>query len=96
VLGRCAQRCCTRVLRDKPVAAGGASTGMFGAAWAQAELLRTAGARVLAHELAVARADVFGTRVGERLTDLPAALLDLNLASCRREPSGGARLAAVR
>src|SRR3954469_23393713 len=37
------------VLRDKPIALAGASTGMFGAVWAQAELrkvLHTAGARV--------------------------------------------------
>ena len=43
-------------LRAKPVAVIGASTGIFGAVWAQAELrktLRTAGARVLAADLAV-------------------------------------------
>jgi chromate reductase len=42
----------TNVLRNKPVAVFGASTGMFGAVWAQAELkkvLGTTGARV-AHE----------------------------------------------
>lgn len=44
------------VLRNKPVAVVGASTGMFGAVWAQAELrkaLAAAGARVLDRELAV-------------------------------------------
>jgi chromate reductase len=42
--------------RDKPVAVIGASTGIFGAVWAQAELrksLRLAGARVIDAELAV-------------------------------------------
>jgi chromate reductase, NAD(P)H dehydrogenase (quinone) len=48
------------VLRNKPVAVIGASTGMFGAVWAQAELrksLAAAGARVLDQELPVAAAD---------------------------------------
>jgi chromate reductase len=46
----------TAALRNKPVAVVGASTGMFGAVWAQAELrkvLARAGARVLEGELAV-------------------------------------------
>jgi chromate reductase, NAD(P)H dehydrogenase (quinone) len=46
----------TAALRNKPVAVIGASTGMFGAVWAQAELrkvLATAGARVLEGELPV-------------------------------------------
>lgn len=46
----------TSALANKPVAVIGASTGMFGAAWAQAELRKSlglAGARVLDHELAV-------------------------------------------
>ena len=44
------------VLRNKPVAVVGASTGMFGAVWAQAELrkvLAAAGARVLDRELPI-------------------------------------------
>jgi chromate reductase len=48
------------VLRNKPVAVIGASTGMFGAVWAQAELrkaLSAAGARVIDRELPVAGAD---------------------------------------
>jgi chromate reductase, NAD(P)H dehydrogenase (quinone) len=48
------------VLRNKPVAVIGASTGMFGAVWAQAELrkvLATAGARVVDRELPVPAAD---------------------------------------
>jgi chromate reductase len=46
----------TAALRDKPVAVVGASTGGFGAVWAQAELrkvLAAAGARVVDAELAV-------------------------------------------
>jgi chromate reductase, NAD(P)H dehydrogenase (quinone) len=48
------------VLRNKPVAVVGASTGMFGAVWSQAELrkaLAAAGARVVDRELPVAGAD---------------------------------------
>jgi chromate reductase, NAD(P)H dehydrogenase (quinone) len=47
------------VLRNKPVAVVGASTGAFGAAWAQAELrkvLAALGARVLDLELPVPHA----------------------------------------
>jgi chromate reductase len=49
----------TNVLRNKPVAVVGASTGAFGAVWAQAELrkvLSTLGARVLDMELPVPHA----------------------------------------
>jgi chromate reductase, NAD(P)H dehydrogenase (quinone) len=49
----------TNVLRNKPVLVVGASTGAFGAAWAQAELrkvLAALGARVLDLELAVPHA----------------------------------------
>jgi chromate reductase, NAD(P)H dehydrogenase (quinone) len=49
----------TNALRNKPVAVIGASTGMFGAVWAQAELrkvLGAAGARVTEVELAVGHA----------------------------------------
>ena len=45
------------VLHDKPVAVIGASTGLFGATWAQAELrkiLQTIGAKVVNRELALA------------------------------------------
>jgi chromate reductase len=48
-------------LRNKPVAVVGASTGIFGAVWAQAELrkvLGALGARVLDRELAVGEAAV--------------------------------------
>jgi chromate reductase len=49
----------TNVFRSKPVAVIGASAGMFGAVWAQAELrkvLGTMGARVAEVEVAVGRA----------------------------------------
>jgi chromate reductase len=49
----------TSQLRNKPVAVIGASTGMFGAVWAQAELrkvLAATGARVIEVELAVGHA----------------------------------------
>ena len=49
----------TSPLRNKPVAVIGASTGMFGAVWAQAELrkvLGATGARVTEVELAVGHA----------------------------------------
>jgi chromate reductase len=47
-------------LRGKPVAVIGASTGLFGAVWAQAEtrtVLQVIGADVIDHELAVGQAD---------------------------------------
>ncbi|HYM55832.1 MAG TPA: NAD(P)H-dependent oxidoreductase [Solirubrobacteraceae bacterium] len=47
-------------LRGKPAAVVGASTGLFGAVWAQAEtrkVLGTIGARVVDRELPIARAD---------------------------------------
>jgi chromate reductase, NAD(P)H dehydrogenase (quinone) len=50
----------TNPLRGKPAAVIGASTGLFGAVWAQAEarkVLRTIGARVLERELPVGQAD---------------------------------------
>ena len=61
----------TSVLRDKPVAVVGASTGAFGAVWAQAELrkvLAAAGARVVEVELPLSFA---GRRFGPdgRLVD---------------------------
>lgn len=50
----------TNALRNKPVAVIGASTGMFGAVWAQAEcrkVLSSLGARVIDRELPVTSAD---------------------------------------
>src|SRR3954471_22865338 len=64
----------TNVLRNKPVAVVGASTGMFGAVWAQAELrkvLAASGARVSPGELPVPQAqtrfDEHGRLVDEEL-----------------------------
>lgn len=48
------------VLKDKPMAVAGASTGLFGAVWAQAEVrkvLKASGAHVLEDELPVGLAD---------------------------------------
>ncbi|CAN5407819.1 MAG: NAD(P)H-dependent oxidoreductase [Nocardioidaceae bacterium] len=68
-------------LRDKPVAVVGASTGLFGAVWAQAELrkvLRATGARVIDGELPVGQAHAAFTP-GGRLADpeLRSALNEL-------------------
>ena len=55
-------------LRDRPVAVIGASTGLFGAVWAQAEarkVLRHAGAQVLDEELPVGLAATAFTPEGE-------------------------------
>jgi chromate reductase, NAD(P)H dehydrogenase (quinone) len=66
----------TSVLRGKPVLVLGASTGAFGAVWAQAELrkvLATAGARVVEAEVAVGHApskfDEYGALVDEELNE---------------------------
>ena len=59
----------TNPLRNKPVAVIGASTGIFGAVWAQAELrkvLSAIGARVVDRELAVGQA---AARVGGAIDD---------------------------
>src|SRR4051812_38630712 len=73
------------VLRDKPAAVIGASTGLFGAVWAQAEVrkvLNASGAHVLESELPVGMADgafddegrladpELAARLGDVLTDL--------------------------
>ena len=60
----------TSVLRNTPVAVVGASTGGFGAVWAQAELrkvLRTAGARVVDRDLDLGDP---GAHRGEHLAEL--------------------------
>jgi chromate reductase, NAD(P)H dehydrogenase (quinone) len=60
------------VARGKPVAVVGASTGMFGAVWAQAEVRKVMGAigaRVLDPDLPVAKADNAFTEDG-RLAEL--------------------------
>jgi chromate reductase, NAD(P)H dehydrogenase (quinone) len=73
-------------LRNKPAAVVGASTGLFGAVWAQAELrkvLHHVGARVIDEELPLGLADHAFTvdgdladpELGTRLTELVAALV---------------------
>jgi chromate reductase len=81
------------VLRNKPAAVIGASTGMFGAVWAQAELrkvLAAAGARVIDRELPVAAADEAfhpeddGLLDGDQHQELQGILDDLIAAGERR------------
>jgi chromate reductase len=77
----------TSALRNKNVAVIGASTGIFGAVWAQAELRKTlaaSGARVLDRELAVGLADEQLTGAGDLvdrelrtgLSEILTALID--------------------
>jgi chromate reductase len=77
----------TTAMQNKPVAVIGASTGMFGAVWAQADLRRIlglTGARVVEFELPVGRAhEAFsdgslaeGDDVREKLADVLDALED--------------------
>jgi chromate reductase len=74
------------VLKEKPAAVVGASTGLFGAVWAQAEVrktLKASGAHVLEDELPVGLADGAFTEDGrladpelsERLSDLVSDLV---------------------
>jgi chromate reductase, NAD(P)H dehydrogenase (quinone) len=84
-------------LRDKPSAVIGASTGMFGAVWAQAELrkaLAGAGARVIDRELPIATADeafnADGTLVGhDQVLELDAILVDLLAEAAQHAWSSG-------
>ena len=71
----------TNVLLGKPVLVVGATTGLFGAVWAQAELrkvLRTAGARPLEEEVPVGQADTAFADGEDRLAEpeLDALLRD--------------------
>jgi chromate reductase, NAD(P)H dehydrogenase (quinone) len=84
----------TSPLRSKPVAVVGASTGLFGAVWAQAELrkvLGAIGARVVDRELPVGLADDAFMQDG-RLADSD---LELVLADLLAELLDEARKAAV-
>ncbi len=86
------------VLKAKPAAVVGASTGMFGAVWAQAELrkvLSAGGAKVLDEELPIGHADqafddngrVAAPETAERYREILNALVaqaeQLRLASGR-------------
>jgi chromate reductase, NAD(P)H dehydrogenase (quinone) len=84
----------TNSMRFKPVAVAGASTGAFGAVWAQGELrkvLAAMGARVVEAEVAVGHAptrfDEQGRLVDEDIREQLAELLKLLLAAVaeRRE-----------
>jgi len=76
----------TNALRGKPAAVVGASTGLFGAVWAQAEtrkVLKTIGARILEDELPVGLADdafdpegrLLDPELRDRLADLVGDLV---------------------
>jgi chromate reductase, NAD(P)H dehydrogenase (quinone) len=80
----------TNVLRNKPVAVLGASTGAFGAVWSQAELrkvLAATGARVVDAEVSVGHAherfDQDGRLVDEDLRGQLRALTELLVAELR-------------
>ena len=65
------------VLLNKPVAVMGATTGMFGAVWAQAEtrkVLSTIGARVIDREVPVPRADYAWERDDRLAPELEAEI----------------------
>jgi chromate reductase len=84
----------TSVLRNKPVAVVGASTGAFGAVWAQAELrkvLSTAGARVVEGDVAVGHAherfDASGNLTDNDLLEQFQEVADALVAAvAQREP----------
>jgi len=76
------------VLRDKPMAVIGASTGLFGAVWAQAEVrkaLKASGARVVENELPVGMADGAFTDDGALADPELAARLDDVMGDLARE-----------
>jgi chromate reductase, NAD(P)H dehydrogenase (quinone) len=78
----------TNVFRNKPVAVIGASTGLFGAVWAQAEVrkvLKAMGARVVEGEVGVGLAgeSLDGGLADETAREKLAALLDSLVAETR-------------
>lgn len=83
----------TSVLRGKPALVVGASTGAFGAVWAQAELrkvLATAGARVVEAEVAVGHApskfDESGALVDQELLEQLEEALEVLAAEAPVRP----------
>jgi chromate reductase len=83
----------TSVLRGRPALVVGASTGAFGAVWAQAELrkvLAAAGARVVEAEVAVGHApakfDETGALVDEELNDQLREALEVLAAEVPLRP----------
>jgi len=80
-------------LKEKPAAVIGASTGLFGAVWAQAEMrkvLSTIGARVVDRELPIAQADEAlgpdGLPVDELAVEQLSATVDELLEFARAQP----------
>jgi chromate reductase len=78
----------TNVLRNKPVAVVGASTGAFGAVWAQGELrkvLRAIGARTVGEEVPVGHAptrfDENGTLVDQDVRERLAQAVEVLVAA---------------
>src|SRR5205823_6380364 len=89
----------SNVLRNKPVAVIGASTGMFGAVWSQAELRKTlaaAGARVVEGEVAVGHAhtrfDQDGRFNDESIAEQVRAVVSTLIAEA--EPTQAQKIAA--
>jgi chromate reductase len=88
-------------LRNKPVAVIGASTGAFGAVWAQEELrkiLAAVGARVVEGQVALGHAptrfDESGRLVDEDVREQLAEVLLALVAAVAARAEAGARLAA--
>ena len=86
------------VLRGKPVAVVGASTGLFGAVWAQAEtrkVLGIIGADVIEHELPVGQAETAFAEDGELVeAEQQQLLADLVRVLAARAGAEEARAAA--
>jgi chromate reductase, NAD(P)H dehydrogenase (quinone) len=85
------------VLRDKPSAVIGASTGLFGAVWAQAEVrkvLKASGAHVVEAELPVGMADSAFTDDGQLADPQLAARLGDVLGDLVREVTAPAEQVA--
>lgn len=86
------------VLRGKPVAVVGASTGLFGAVWAQAEtrkVLGIIGADVIEHELPVGQAETAFAENGELVeAEQQQLLADLVRVLAARAGAEEARAAA--
>jgi len=85
-------------LQNKPAAVIGATTGAFGAVWAQAELrkvLRTAGARVVEAELPVAKVHEALDEFGDLSIDAHHDQIDAVLGALADEVIASRELAAV-
>jgi chromate reductase len=80
------------VLRYKPTAVVGASTGLFGAVWAQADLrriLERTGTRVVGDELPVGQADTAFSLRGDLLDRLDQLQLDTDFDLVADQPAAG-------